>query len=102
LTFVLAGAIVRPMAAPVDTGVKDSGHGGVHVDEQVTGVGSTSARDPPDQAETTDTRDASVCDIALMSGRTRAIHHDGVYSLLTECLQDVSSIVFTLHLVFIY
>jgi hypothetical protein len=90
------------MAAPVDTGVKDSRHRGVHVDEQVTGVGSASARDPPDQAETTDTCEASVSDTALVSGRTRAIHHDGVYSLLTECLQDVSSIVFTLHLVVIY
>jgi hypothetical protein len=86
LTLVLTGAIVRPMAALADTGVKDSGHGDVRVDEQVTGVGSASARDPPDQAETTDTHEASMCDIALVSGRTWAIHHDGVCGLLTECL----------------
>jgi hypothetical protein len=54
------------MAALVHTGTKDLGHGGVRVDEQVTGVGSGSARDPPVQAETTHASEASVCDIVLV------------------------------------
>jgi hypothetical protein len=102
LTFVLACAIVKPMVDLADVGAKDSGRGGAHVDVQVTGVVSTSMRDPPVQAETIHTREASVCDIALVSGHTGAIDRDAVYGLLTDCLQDVSSIVFTLHLMFVY
>jgi hypothetical protein len=39
------------------------------------------------------------CDITLVSGRTGAIDRDAVCGLLIVCLQDVSSIAFTLHLV---
>jgi hypothetical protein len=102
LTFVLAGAIVKPVVASFNVGAKDSGHGGAHVDAQVTGVVSAFTQDPPVQSETIHTHEASVCDIALVSGRTGAVNHDTVCSLLTECLQDVSSIVFTLHLVLVY
>jgi hypothetical protein len=35
-------------------------------------------------------------------GHTGGIEHDVVYGLLMKCLQDVSSIVFMLHLVVIY
>jgi hypothetical protein len=56
-------------------------------------------QDPPVQVETTHTHEASVCDITLVSGCTGAIDRDAVCGLLTVCLQDVSSIAFTLHLV---
>jgi hypothetical protein len=102
MTFVLVGAIVKSVVALADVDVMDSRRGGAHVDVQVTGVVSTSVRDPPVQAETIHTHVASVCDIPLVSGCTGVVDRDAVYDRLTECLQDVSSIVFTLHLVFVY
>jgi hypothetical protein len=68
----------------------------------VTGVVSASARDPSVQAETIRNCEASVCDITLVLGHTGAVNHDAIYGLLAEYLQDVSSIVFILHLVLIY
>jgi hypothetical protein len=65
----------------------------------VSGVGSASAQDALVKSHT---GEANVCDIALVSGRIGAINHDVVCGLLTECLQDVSSTVLTLHLMFIY
>jgi hypothetical protein len=86
LTLALVGTIVKPVVALADAGAKDSVHGGVDVDEQVTGVRSASAQDPPVQVETAYTHEASMLDIALVSGCTRAINCDVVCSLLTECL----------------
>jgi hypothetical protein len=102
LTFVLARVVIKPVVAPTDTGVKDSRRGGVYVDEHVIDVECASVRDPPIQIETTDTHEANVLDVVLVSGCTRTIDGDCVCGLLTECLQDVSSIAFTLHPLVVY
>jgi hypothetical protein len=76
------------------------GQEGVHVDEQLTGDGSTSVQDPP--VEVALNRDFTVCDVALVSCHTRAIDRDVVCSLLMKCLQDVSFISLVLHLLVVY
>jgi hypothetical protein len=102
LTSVYAAAVVKPVRALANAGTKDLGHGSAHVDEQVTSGDSTSARNPPVEVDTTLTRDITVCDIALASRYTGAINRDAIWSLLTECLQDVSFVLFTLHLLVAY
>jgi hypothetical protein len=77
-----------------DSGTKDLRCGDVCVAKQVSGVKSASARDPPVQAETTHTREASVLDIALVLGHTGTINRNAVCCLLTECLQDVCCAIF--------
>jgi hypothetical protein len=98
LTIALAGTIVKLVVASAEVGTKDSGRGGVDVDEEVTSVGSISTRDPPVEVETTYTREASVLDVALVLGCTRVVDRETVCGLLTECLHDVSSIAFVVHL----
>jgi hypothetical protein len=88
------------VTASADAGAKDSGHGSVDVDEQETG--SASAWDPPVQVESTYTCEASVLDVALVSGRTGAIDRDAICVMLIKCLQDVCSITFVVHLLVIY
>jgi hypothetical protein len=98
LTFALAGTLIELVVVAAETGTKDSGRGGVDVSEWVTGVGSASTRDPLVQVETASTREANVLEVALMSGCTEVIGHDTICSLLSGCLQDVSSIVFVVFL----
>jgi hypothetical protein len=74
------------VGALANAGAKGSGRRGVHVDEQVAGGCSASARDPPVEVETALTHDIIVCDVSLVSCCTGAIDRDAVYSLLTECL----------------
>jgi hypothetical protein len=83
LTIALAGTIVKLVVASAEVGTKDSGRGGVDVDEEVTSVGSISTRDPPVEVETTYTREASVLDVALVLGCTRVVDCETVCSLLT-------------------
>jgi hypothetical protein len=102
LTFVYAAAVVKPVLASANAGVKDSGHGGARVDEQVTGGRSTFTRNPPVEVDTGPTHVITVCDIALVSCRTGATDRDAVCGLLTECLKDVSFVTFMLHLLVTY
>jgi hypothetical protein len=39
----------------------------------------------------------AMCDVALVSRRTGAVDRDAVCGLLTECLQDVGSVLLTLY-----
>jgi hypothetical protein len=43
-----------------------------------------------------------VLDVALVLGCSRAVDHDAVCSLVTECLQYVSSIASIVHLLVVY
>jgi hypothetical protein len=49
----------------------------------VTGVKSSSTRDPLVQVETAHTHEASVCDVAVVLGCTKAIDRNVVCDLLT-------------------
>jgi hypothetical protein len=83
LTFVHVVVVVKPVLASANSGMKDSGHGGVYVDEQVTGGGSASAQDPPVEVETTLTRSITVSNVALVLHCTGAIERDAICGLLT-------------------
>jgi hypothetical protein len=45
-------------------------------------------------------RDTSVLDIALASGHRGAVNHDTSCSLLAKCLQDMSSVIFSMFCLF--
>jgi hypothetical protein len=89
--------IVKTVVASIAVGTKDSGGGGVHADERLTGAGSASAQDHLVQVEACHGRRADVLDIALVSRHAGIVDHDVVYGLLSECLQDVSSDALMLH-----
>jgi hypothetical protein len=78
--------IVKTVVASVTAGVKDSGSGGVHVDEPLTSAGFVSVQDPLVQVEACHGRGANVLDIVLVSRRARTVDRDAVYDLLSECL----------------
>jgi hypothetical protein len=86
LTFVLSFSGFRLVGMSMKIGAKESGR------EEVYATKSLSSREPPDDSETATPQDTSVLDIALVSRRTRVINHDSVCGMLTECLQDVSSL----------
>jgi hypothetical protein len=68
----------------------------------MTGGDSALTRDPPVGVETTSSHDITVCDVALVSHCTGTIDRDAVCGMLIECSQDVTFVVFTLHLLVIY
>jgi hypothetical protein len=98
LMFLDAAAMIELGSPSTDGSVKDSGHEDIHADEQLSADGSASARDPWVEVGTAPTHEVTMCDVALVSRRTRAIDRDVVYGLLTECLQDVSFVPFALYL----
>jgi hypothetical protein len=73
------------VVASVAASMKDSGSGGVHVDEQLTGAGCAYVQDPPVQVKTCPGHGANVLDIALVLRHIGTIHHDVVCNLLSEC-----------------
>jgi hypothetical protein len=89
LNFAAAGAIIAPISASADTGVKDSCRG-------------ASTRDPPVQVETSPALEAGILQVGLVSGHTRTIDRGTVCSLLIGCLKDVSPIAFMVLLLFIF
>jgi hypothetical protein len=76
--------IVKIVVASVAIGMKDSGGGGVHADERLTGAGSASAQDRLVQVKACHGRRADVLDIALVSRCAGIVDHDVVYGLLSE------------------
>jgi hypothetical protein len=70
LTLAVVGSKIKPVVAPTDAGAKDLRRGGDRADKQVN------AWDPPVQVEITHTCEASMLDVALVSGRTKTINCD--------------------------
>jgi hypothetical protein len=73
----------------METGAKELGH------KEVYAAKSPSSWEPRADPESTTPRDTSMPDIALVSGHTGTINRDAVCSPLANCLQDVSSAMFT-------
>jgi hypothetical protein len=94
--------IVKPVVALTSAGTKDLGHGGGHVDEQMTGGDLAFAQDPPVEVETAPSHNITMCDVSSVPRRTRAIDRDAVCGLFIECLQDVSFVALALRLLVIY
>jgi hypothetical protein len=81
LTFAVVGAVIKLMVAPTDSGTKDLRHGGDRSDKQMI------MHDPLVQVETVHTREASVLDVSLVSGRwAKTVNRDTVCDLLADCL----------------
>jgi hypothetical protein len=98
LIFIDAVAAIELGSALADLRIKDSGHEDVHANEQLSGDVLASARGHRIEVQTSPTREIALCDGALVSHHTGAIDRDVVCGLLTECLRDVSFVLFTLYL----
>jgi hypothetical protein len=86
--------VAKTVAAPSAGAAKDLGG------EDVRTTESPSSREPPIEVEAALTRETSMLDIALASGRGGSISHEAVCGLLTECLQDVSFAILTMSYLF--
>jgi hypothetical protein len=95
LTFVLSVDDFSLAGASIDGGAKESCRQEVCISK------SPSSQEPLANPKSGTPRDASVLDIALMSGSMRTINRDVVCGLLAKFLQDVSSTIFVMPYLFV-
>jgi hypothetical protein len=95
--FTDAAVVIELGSASPSVRVPDSGPEGIHAEEPLPTDDLASARYQLVEAKTGPSHKIAMCDVALVSRRTGAVDRDAVCSLLTECLQDVGSVLLTLY-----